>query len=218
MNRTTVSPAPARTDVASPAPTSSSSSDAALARTVQRRGYGMAAGAAIWASSIFAVGSNPTSSVGITISDLAALPFQLGVMGLLGAMALTGATGTTRAARVMIRVERVLLGLATLWTVIHGCFPALRDAGWLAVLDVFWPLSMLGMFVIGIKVAVAGRWRGVARIWPLVAESWAVVTIPTFVILGEPFSNWVGGGHLLVGYGILGLIVARRTALVLPRR
>ena len=218
MNRTTVSPAPARTDVTSPAPTTPSPSDAALALTVQRRGYGMAAGAAIWASSIFAVGSNPTSSVGITISDLAALPFQLGVMGLLGAMALTGATGTTRAARVMIRVERVLLGLATLWTVIHGCFPALRDAGWLAVLDVFWPLSMLGMFVIGIKVAVAGRWRGVARVWPLVAESWAVVTIPTFLLLGEPYSNWVGGGHLLVGYGLLGLIVARRTALVLPRR
>ncbi len=139
-------------------------------------------------------------------------------MGLLGAMALTGATGTTRAAGVMIRVERVLLGLATLWTVIHGCFPALRDAGWLAVLDVFWPLSMLGMFVIGIKVALAGRWRRGRPRLAAGGRELAVVTIPTFVILGEPFSNWVGGGHLLVGYGILGLIVARRTALVLPRR
>ena len=218
MNRTTVSPAPARTDVASPALTSSSSSDAALARTVQRRGYGMAAGAAIWASSIFAVGSDPTSSAASRSPTSRRCRSSSASWACSAAMALTGATGTTRAARFMIRVERVLLGLATLWTVIHGCFPALRDAGWLAVLDVFWPLSMLGMFVIGIKVAVAGRWRGVARIWPMVAESWAVVTIPTFVILGEPFSNWVGGGHLLVGYGILGLIVARRTALVLPRR
>lgn len=225
MNRTTVSPAPARTDVTDTAPVSVAAAapsaalpDADLARTVRRRGYGMAAGAAIWAASIFAVGSNPESVVGITISDLAALPFQAGVMGLLGAMALTGAVGRGRGARVVIRIERVLLSLAMLWTVIHGFFPAFRDAGWLAVLDAFWPLSMLGMFLIGLKVAVRGQWRGVARIWPVVAESWAVVTVPTFLLVGSPVSDWVGGGHLLVGYAVLGLILARRTELVLPRR
>ena len=58
--------------------------------------------------------------------------------------------------------------------------PSARDDLWLAVLDVFWPLSMLGMFVIGVKIAFAGRWTGAARIWPLVAESWAVVSVPAF--------------------------------------
>jgi hypothetical protein len=80
-------------------------------------------------------------------------------------------------------------------------------------LDVFWPLSMLGMFVIGIKVAVAGRWRGTLRAWPLLAETWAVVTVPTFLIVGEPVSSWVGGTHLLVGYAALGLLLARRPEL-----
>lgn len=223
MNHTTVTPAPARTDVASAHPTSSSASHSgasnpALARTVRRRGWGMAAGAVVWAGTIFTVGSNPDSSVGITIGDLGGLAFQAGVMGLIGAMALTGAAGTTRTARVMVRVERVLLSLAMVWTVIHALVPAWRDATWLAVLDAFWPLSMLGMFVLGIKVAVAGRWRGPARVWPMVAESWAVVTIPTFVLVGAPVSDWVGGGHLLVGYTVLGLLLARRTELVLPRR
>ena len=119
---------------------------------------------------------------------------------------------------VAVRIERVLLTLATAWTVIHGLFPDLRDAAWLAALDVFWPLSMLGMFLIGIKVAVRGQWRGVARVWPLVAESWAVVSVPVFVIVGAPVSDWVGGGHLLIGYTVLGLILARRTELTLPRR
>jgi hypothetical protein len=80
-------------------------------------------------------------------------------------------------------------------------------------LDVFWPLSMLGMFVIGIKVAVAGRWRGTLRAWPLLTETWAVVTVPTFLIVGEPVSSWVGGTHLLVGYAALGLLLARRPEL-----
>lgn len=217
MNRTTVSPAPARTDLPAAVPVAEAV-DADLVRSVRRRGYGMAAGALVWAGTIFTVGSNPDSSLGITIGDLGGLAFQLGVMGLIGAMGLSGATGTTRTARAMVKVERVLLSLAILWTVIHGLVPAWRDATWLAVLDAFWPLSMLGMFVLGIKIALAGRWRGAARVWPLVAESWAVVTIPTFVIIGEPVSNWVGGTHLLIGYTVLGLILARRTELVLPRR
>lgn len=234
MNRTTVSPAPARTDrtdrsdrtdrtrVAGPTGDAGTAAapvvDADLVRSVRRRGYLMAAGAATWAATVFTVGTNPDSSLAITIGDLGGLFFQVGVMGLIGAMGLTGAVGTTRTARVMLRVERVLLSLAILWTVIHGLVPAWRDATWLAVLDVFWPLSMLGMFVLGIKILVAGRWRGVARVWPMVAESWAVVTVPTFVIIGEPVSNWVGGSHLLIGYTVLGLILARRTELVLPRR
>jgi hypothetical protein len=60
----------------------------------------------------------------------------------------------------MLRVEYVLLALASTWTVLHGLVPSFRDDLWLAVLDVFWPLSMLGMAVIGVKVALAGRWRG----------------------------------------------------------
>ena len=53
----------------------------------------------------------------------------------------------------MLRVEYGLLFLATLWTVLHGLFPSFRDDAWLAVLDLFWPLSMLGMFIIGVKIA-----------------------------------------------------------------
>ena len=82
--------------------------------------------------------------------------------------------------------------------------------GWI-VLDAFWPLSMLGMFLIGIRIAIAGRWTGVSRFWPMVAESWAVVTIPALGIFGEAVGLAVGCLHLLVGYAVLGVLVSRKT-------
>jgi hypothetical protein len=230
MTRTTsttiisTSPALARTDGAVAAAASregrypASDPRPVDASFVRRRGVVLAAGAATWAIGTFAVGTTPESSLGITVQDLTGLAFQVGVMALLSVQARTLATGTGRVARRMVPVERVVLALAMVWSAVHGLAPALRDAPWLAVLDACWPLSMLGMFVLGIKVAVAGRWRGAARVWPLVAESWAVVTVPTFVIAGEAAGVVVGGLHLLVGYTTLGVLLAMRPGVVLPRR
>ena len=110
----------------------------------------------------------------------------------------------------MLKVEYVLLALASIWSVLHATLPSgMQDAAWLAALDLFWPLSMLGMFVIGVKIAFAGRWSGLLRFWPLVAETWAVVTVPSYGIFGETAGQYVGGVHLLIGYGVLGLLLAR---------
>jgi hypothetical protein len=185
---------------------------------VRRRGAVLAAGAALWAGAMFTYGSTPDSSFGIMVQDLTGLAFQVGVMALLSVQGRTMATGTGRVARAMIPVERVVLALAMVWSAVHGLAPAFRDAPWLAVLDITWPLSMLGMFVIGIKIAVAGRWSGIARVWPLVAETWAVVTVPVYATIGGTIANVVGGIHLLVGYATLGLILVARPHLVGARR
>jgi hypothetical protein len=42
--------------------------------------------------------------------------------------------------------------------------------------------------------------------------------VPTFVILGDHVSRWVGATHLVIGYAVLGLLLARRPGLLLPRR
>jgi hypothetical protein len=201
--------APARTDIVAPA----AEGAAITARQVRRIGFGVSVGALSWAAGLFAVGGNPTTSLGVFIGDYTALPFQFGLFGLVLAQLRTRATGTSRAAAAMLRVEFVLLGLATLWTVLHGAVPAWRDDAWLAVLDAFWPLSKLGMFIIGVKIAFAGRWRGLARVWPLVAESWAVVCVPSMVLFGQGAVDWIGPAHLLIGYVALGLILARRPEL-----
>ncbi|GAA0810390.1 hypothetical protein [Spirilliplanes yamanashiensis] len=199
----TITPVPARTDdPAAPA--------AGTARLVRRAGIAVAAGAAVWGTTMFLVSPQATDPTGITLGDVGALPFQASLFVLVTAQLRTMATGVSRLARGLLRVEYVLLALATLWTVLHAAVPAFRDDLWLAVLDVFWPLSMLGMFVIGVKIAFAGRWRGAARVWPSVAESWAVVSVPAMVVFGETAGQYVGASHLFVGYGVLGLILALR--------
>jgi hypothetical protein len=44
----------------------------------------------------------------------------------------------------------------------------------------------------------------------MVAESWAVVTIPSMAVLGQDAARVVGSVHLLLGYAVLGLLVARK--------
>ena len=76
---------------------------------------------------------------------------------------------------------------------------------------------MLGMFAIGVRIAIKGRWGGILRFWPLVAESWAVVTVPTYGLLPGA-AGFVGAGHLVIGYATLGVLLARRPHLVLEGR
>ena len=215
-----VSAAPARTDLdARPAPGGDGDGNGirpatVTAREVRRLSLPAGAGRPLWSVSSFALGFNPASSLGVTVQDLTGFAFQVGVMCLVVLQLRTAATGLGRGARIMLRVEQVLLSLAMLWSLLHGLVPSIRDAGWLVVLDVFWPLSMLGMFVIAIKIALAGRWRGLARWWPLVAESWAVVSVPTIGIGGATVGQYVGASHLIVGYVALGLLLMARPHLV----
>lgn len=208
-------PARARTDV--PAPGAPTTRPTPISADVVRRlGLGLTAGALSWAAATFVFGPAGVG-VGGRIGDLTGLLFQLGVFCLLWVQFRTRALGSSRAVSVALTIEAVVLGLAGVWSLLHGVLPdGVQDDTWLAVLDICWPLSMLGMFAISVKLAFAGRWRGLARWWPLVAESWALVTVPSFVLFGEGLSRWVGGGHLLIGYAALGLLLATRPELVLP--
>ena len=137
------------------------------------------------------------------------------MFGLAAAMWRTGATGTTRLARTMLVVEAVVLGLAT----VQSAFTLPAAGGeWgtvATVLDPFWPLSMLGMAVIGVKVAVAGRWHGrcgCGRWWPRRGSSsrsgrWRSASRSGLI---------VAGAHFVLGYGVLGMLLATRPDLAGP--
>ncbi len=185
---------------------------------VRRLGLGLAVGTLCWAIPIFIWGTDGEGAVG-RIIDLTGLLFQLGVFCLLTVQMKTGAIGTSRAAAIALRVEAVVLGIASLWSLLHGVLPAsIADDAWLAVMDMTWPLSMLGMFLISVKLVFAGRWQGPLRWWPLIAESWAVATVPFYLLVSEESARWIGGGHLLIGYTALGLIMAARPNLTTAHR
>jgi hypothetical protein len=170
----------------------------------------LTAGALSWAGAMVAMGSDPHGATEEAIFSTLSGLFQVGLLGLLTVLWQSQALGDGKVARFFLRVEAVVLLLAMASTFVDGIGVSdLDQAGWL-MLDMCWPLSMLGMFLIGIRIAIAGRWRGVSRWWPLVAESWAIVSVPAYGIFGSTVAGFVGAAHLCVGYAVLGQIVARR--------
>lgn len=177
---------------------------------VRLAGIGLAVGSLVWASTLALFGPQSESAFGTMMGDLGGLLFQLGLFGLLAVQERTFATGPKRFWKVAFVVERVLLALAAAWSLLHAFRPSLAI---LPILDLFWPLSMVGMFVIGMAILVKGRWTGALRIWPAIAESWAVVCVPALAIFGPAVGSWLPATHLLVGYVTLGILLA-----LLPER
>jgi hypothetical protein len=179
-------------------------------RPFVRHGAMLTTGALAWAGAIAAFGlegEGPGIQYG---HNAGALLFQLGVLALVRVLWRTRAIGDGRLARGVLRVETGALAVAMVSTLSDFFGITDLDNPVSLVIDLFWPLSMLGMFLIGIRIAVAGRWKGLSRFYPIVAESWAVVTVPTMGIFGPGVARWVGALHLVVGYAVLGRIVARK--------
>ena len=182
------------------------------ARPFRRHGLMLSTGAVAWASAMALFGLNQTETWPLIGFGLAAGAFQVGLLCLLRVLWRTRALGDGRIARTALRVEAGMLGLAMASTFVDAiALSDLTQPAWL-LLDAFWPLSMMGMFFIGVRIAIAGRWRGATRFWPLVAESWAVVVIPTMGIFGHAVADVVAPLHLLVGYTVLGVLVSRKEA------
>jgi hypothetical protein len=203
-------PATARTDVTTPrtapAPTAST-------RFARRAGIAVATGSVAWAAGMAAFTNTPTAGTWQHyVYEVTALVFQLGLVALVTLQLRTGATGTGKLARGFLHAEHVLLGLAIASTLTWMFLREYQDTAWFLALDVFWPLSMLGMAAIGIRIAIAGRWKGVARFWPMVAESWAPIAVPASLLV-PAFAQYVGAAHLLIGYVALGVILAVRPEL-----
>ena len=188
------------------------------ARSVRLGGLATAAGAAAWAAGTIATyGVDPALEQYPLAYKVSSLLFQLGLVALVGVQLRTRATGTGRLARWSLHVEHVLLALAIASSVQWIVAPDLSEDAFFLALDLFWPLSMLGMAAIGIRIAIAGRWRGPARVWPAVAETWALVMFPVAAVADVATESLVGAGHLLLGYGVLGVLLALRPELTRAR-
>jgi hypothetical protein len=199
------SPAPARSDVATATPDGTTTE-----RPFLLHGRVLTAGALAWAGAMAFVGIDPVGHAEEVTFSLASGAFQIGLLFLLRTLWRSQALGTGRLSRAVLRAEAVAVGLAICSTTSDGLGLTDFDKIGYVVLDAFWPLSMLGMFLIGIRIAVAGRWKGVTRFWPMVAESWAVVVIPTLGIFGDTAAHVVACLHLVVGYAFLGVLVSRK--------
>lgn len=182
--------------------------------TIRSLGALVALGGVLWGLSWILTPSEQGDNSQIEI--WASGVFQLGLLSLLAVMWVTAATGTTRTARGLLAAEVVAVVLAVAWTVPY-LFDANRPTtGILVVLDAFWPLSMLGLVVVGVLTARAGRWPSPLRYLPLVASLVIPVDI-AMVWAPEGVRTAVMGGYLAVSYGLLGLAMVREGARLQPQ-
>ncbi|MGY1712559.1 hypothetical protein ACI8AC_23915 [Geodermatophilus sp. SYSU D00758] len=205
-------PTPARTDAAGSVPATAVARPPITTRGVRRAGVALAVGTTAYAGVMLVYGFDGPAGWQNVLYELCGLAFQAGLVALVWVQLRTGATGTGRLARSFLHLEHVLLGLAMVSTLSYALLPQYKDEAWSLALDAFWPLSMMGMFFIGIRIAVAGRWTGAARWWPLGAESWAPVNIPIAQAL-PGLAVYLAPTHLLLGYAGLGVLLALRPEL-----
>lgn len=203
-------PAPARSDLTHRPVDRIEVRPPAGRRPFALHGTVLTVGAVAWGLTQLVNGIDPHGSTEEAVYSLTSGLFQIGVLCLLNVLWRTQALGTGRLARSFLRLEAVLMVLAIGSTTADGIGASDLDSlGWL-LLDLTWPLSMLGMFALGVRIAIAGRWHGAARFWPMLAESWAVVCVPTMGVFGAEVAGVVSLVHLTLGYGVLGQIVARK--------
>ncbi len=178
-------------------------------RTVSALGVLVSLGGILWGLAWVVTPSEEGSNSQVEI--WASGVFQLGLLGLLTVMWFSHATGPGRTARGVLAAEVVALLLAIAWTVPY-LFDANRPTtGVLVVLDAFWPLSMLGLIVVGVSVARARQWPAPLRYLPLVAS----LLIPVDIAVAwasDDVRNAVMGVYLAASYGLLGTFVFREAA------
>ena len=177
-------------------------------RTVGALGVGVSLGGLLWG---LAWVVTPSEEANRQVEIWASGVFQLGVLALLAVMWFSFATGPSRAARGVLAAEIVALLLAIAWTVPY-LFDANRPAsGALVVLDAFWPLSMVGLIVVGVMVLRARQWPAPLRYLPLVAS----ILIPVDIAVAsasDDVRNAVMGAYLAASYGLLGAVILREAS------
>lgn len=168
----------------------------------------LAIGATAWGIGTIVVGEKIQEGIQ-TLDTVTGMIFVVGVWAFVWRVSAAQATGA-RFGRVIPLGLLALLPLAFLLNALsfgyatHDDFPL-----WLMILDGAWPLSMFGMMVLGIAVAVTGRFQGLMRWLPLFAGLWFPVTMAAQILGGATVSTYVSAAWLIGTYAVIGLRMAR---------
>ncbi|WP_344899057.1 hypothetical protein [Actinomadura meridiana] len=173
----------------------------------------LAVGATAWMAGLLEGGARIREEV-VPAEIRGSLAFLVGVMALVVLVLSTNATGQGKGRYIAI-VELVLLVPAMVWCPLVIAYPDDTPA-WVLPFDMCWPLSMLGMLVIGIAVVRVGRYRGLLRWQVLLCGLWLVVAGVGEAVLGDDNGTYPGLVWLGLSYGILGLRLAVTPRIILP--
>ncbi|MFI6299385.1 hypothetical protein ACIBEJ_47880 [Nonomuraea sp. NPDC050790] len=189
--------------IAPPPPT-----DPARARIA---GLLLAIGSTAWAIGTVIVGEKIQEGIQ-TLDTITGMLFVVGLFAFVQTVLTTRGAGDGWARIIPVGLLALLAGAFVLNALsfgyaTHGDFPLP-----LMILDACWPLSQLGMLVLGIVIAARGRYRGALRWLPLLAGMWFPVTMVAQIFGGSTVSVYVSAAWLLGAHAHLGLrLAARRT-------
>ncbi len=111
---------------------------------------------------------------------LVGLFFMLTWMGSLIGLIRLNATGHSTFGRFIIRANLATLTVANVWNIYQAVEPNANTLLY-RILDVFWPISMIMMLLVGITVARVGTLRGWRRYVTLAVGLW----LPLTALLGK---------------------------------
>ncbi len=137
---------------------------------------------------------------------LLGLAFMLSWMGsLLGLMRLQ-ATGQSTFGHWILRANLVTLTLANVWNIYQAIAPNANTLVY-RLLDLFWPISMGMMLLVGIAVARVGKLGGWRRYVPLAVGLWLPLTALLGKLMSLPLFNMGtsaqdGTLYILLGSGL----------------
>ncbi|WP_326640501.1 hypothetical protein OG884_36435 [Streptosporangium sp. NBC_01755] len=185
---------------------------AAAPQQIRIAGVLLAIGATAWGAGTVIVGDKIQEGIQ-TLDTVTGMLFIVGVFALVRVVLATRGTGdgwsrVIPAGLLALLPGAFLLNVFSFGYATHDDFPLA-----LMILDACWPLSMLGMLVQGIAVAVTGRYQGLLRWLPLLAGLWFPVTMLAQIFGGSIVSTYVSAAWLLGTYAHLGLRLTVRPTL-----
>ncbi len=119
---------------------------------------------------------------------LIGLLFMLTWMGSLLGLIRLNVMGHSSFGRFIIRANLVTLALANIWNLYQAIDPNANTILY-RVLDLFWPISMVMMLVVGIMVVRVGTLRGWRRYVPLAVGLWLPLTALLGKLMGIALGN-----------------------------
>ncbi|QXJ19660.1 hypothetical protein AGRA3207_000225 [Actinomadura graeca] len=168
-------------------------------------GAALAAGTLAWVAGLAVAAGHAKDEI-VTVEIVGSLLFLLGVLPMVALVHATRGTGE-RKGRAIPLAEMALLVPAMAWCPIALVYREDPPA-WTIPFDLCWPLSMLGMLVLGAAVAKTGRYRGSLRWQFLLCGLWLVAALPAQALLGDTGGTIAGAAWLALTYGLLGVRLA----------
>ena len=176
---------------------------------IRAGGVALTVGSIAWAITLLVTEPAPdATSPSPTLEILGGFAYQIGLAGLLLAVWLTRALGHVRGARVVFVTEAALLALASVWSLVYAIDFRTQAHPVMVVLDATWPLSMVGLIVLGVYLALARVWPTPIRQLALVASLWIPLDLAAMLIGGDTAGLAFRVTWLVVVWGALGVLIA----------